>query len=171
MYNIIIIMEEEWKLAIENEDYWISNLGNVKRKNKTGLRINNRDGETIIGGSVMNRGYRYFQISRGGKRNNYLFHHLVAQHFLGDKPNIVGKIDIDHIDRNKLNNRVDNLRWCSHSDNMKNTDRYRTDITETDPRLRANILQTLRDRAKRLSEGKPQRKKRVEIILIPSLIT
>jgi hypothetical protein len=49
---------------------------------------------------------------------------------------------------------------------MKNIDRYRADITETDPRLSANILQTLYSRAKRLAEGKKPRKKRVEIILL-----
>jgi hypothetical protein len=128
---------EEYKKCFE--DYEISNFGNLR---KNGI---------IINGSIQNRGYRYFQISRGRKRKNYLFHHLVAEQFIGLRPD---GLVIDHIDRNKLNNNVSNLRYISFADNLKNCDRYRDDILETDKRLRANILGKESYRRGLVKEGK-----------------
>ena len=48
-------------------------------------------------------------------------HRLVAENFL-ENPNEYD--EIDHIDNNKLNNNVDNLRWCSRSQNTTNRENY-----------------------------------------------
>ncbi len=105
-------MKENWKCCLEK--YEISNLGNCRKKLANG-------NYKIIKGCIQNRGYRYFQLNRENKRINYLFHHLVAQEFIGDRPE---NLIIDHIDRNKLNNNVNNLRYITQKDNMKNTDIY-----------------------------------------------
>lgn len=52
----------------------------------------------------------------GKKKINVLAHHLVANAFINN-PNDYKSIN--HIDGNKTNNSVDNLEWCSYSDNMK----------------------------------------------------
>ena len=130
-------MEEVYKKCIE--DYEISNFGNCKINDK------------IIKGSVNNRGYRYFQLTRNGKRLNYLFHHMVAYQFLGERPD--DKV-IDHIDRNKLNNNVSNLRYITQDENMRNTHNYRQDILETDDRLRTNILSKEAYRRRLAKQGK-----------------
>lgn len=44
-------------------------------------------------------------------------HRLVALAFLGERPE--GMV-IDHIDRDKTNNHISNLRYCSLSENSKN---------------------------------------------------
>lgn len=115
---------EEWKTIFE--DYEISNLGNCRRNEK------------VINGSVQNRGYKYFQVKREGKRINKLFHHLVAEAFIGERPK---GLVIDHIDRNKLNNNINNLRYVSQEINMQNCNRYRTDIETTDKKERHRIIQ------------------------------
>jgi hypothetical protein len=105
-------MEEEYKKCIE--DYEISNVGNVRRLLKNGSY-------TILKCSIQNKGYKYFQIKRNNKSKNYLIHQLVAEYFIGPRPE---NLDIDHIDRNKLNNKLENLRYVSHLENMRNTHRY-----------------------------------------------
>jgi hypothetical protein len=60
-------------------------------------------------------------IAINGKRKSELIHRLVGLHFI-DNPN--GYTEIDHIDRCKENNRADNLRWCTRSDNNKNKSHY-----------------------------------------------
>jgi len=52
----------------------------------------------------------------GGKGKNYDIHRLVATAF-HDNP--LGLSDVDHIDEDKCNNNYENLRWISHSDNVK----------------------------------------------------
>ena len=110
---------EEWKLAFET--YEISNFGNCRRKMKNG---NYR----VIKGSLTstpaskNKVYkmRYFQTNRNGKRTNYLFSHLVAKCFIGERPE---GLEIDHIDKNPQNNHVLNLRYISHRENCLNQQR------------------------------------------------
>lgn len=115
---------EEYRKCFE--DYEVSNFGNIRNKDK------------ILKCSIQNRGYKYFQTRKDNKRSNHLIHHLVAEQFIGIRPeNLV----IDHIDRNKLNNNVLNLRYVSQKENLKNCDRYREDILESDLVKRHRIMQ------------------------------
>ena len=50
-------------------------------------------------------------------RKTWFIHRLVAEAFI---PNPLGLRDVDHIDGNKSNNRVENLRWVSHKENCNN---------------------------------------------------
>ena len=52
-------------------------------------------------------------------RTQYAKHRLIALQFIyNDDP--VNKYEVDHIDRNPLNNHISNLRWVSPSENNKN---------------------------------------------------
>ena len=118
---------EIWKVCYE--DYEISNLGNCRRKQK------NNEYKSIKG-CIGNRGYRYFQVQRNNKRINFLFHTLVAEQFIGERPtNFV----IDHIDRNKLNNNYKNLRYITQEENIHNSSKYRTDLPK-DKVIRRRII-------------------------------
>jgi hypothetical protein len=114
------------------DNYEVSNLGNVRRKIDGGYKE--------LKCSIQNRGYRYFQQNKDGKRINHLVHHIVAKLFIGERPD---ELVIDHIDRNKLNNCVDNLRYVTQNDNMKNIDKYKTEIIETDPAKRKKLVDKL----------------------------
>lgn len=58
----------------------------------------------------------YLLVGIGGKL--YRVHRLVAETFI---PNPENKKEIDHINRNPQDNSVANLRWCSRSENLRNT--------------------------------------------------
>lgn len=111
----------EWKAF---GSYFISNDGKVKRYEKE-KKLN------IV------KGYHQVGLSENGKVKNYLVHRLVLILFRGDCPN---GYECDHIDRNPLNNRIDNLRWVSHYENNMNRCTTRTDIIETNPKKRVLII-------------------------------
>jgi hypothetical protein len=68
-------------------------------------------------------GYNVTEICKNKKAKKISRHRLLALQFISnDDP--INKIQVDHIDRNKSNNSLDNLRWVTPSQNMRNKDRY-----------------------------------------------
>lgn len=59
----------------------------------------------------------YLTVRYKGKQ--YYAHQLVCRAFHGICPE--GKRQVDHIDRDPVNNKSENLRWCTQSENMRNT--------------------------------------------------
>ena len=53
-----------------------------------------------------------------GKRKSFTIHRLIALHYI---PNPDNKPYIDHINRDKRDNRIENLQWVSASENGQNT--------------------------------------------------
>ena len=54
-------------------------------------------------------------------QTKYSLHRILAKHFLPNPENLP---QVDHIDRNPLNNSIENLRWISVSDNNRNKGTY-----------------------------------------------
>jgi hypothetical protein len=119
-------MEEIWK-DIGIEKYAVSNMGNVRGQD--GIRLLKPFGN---GG-----GYMCVNIYNLSIRKPISIHKLVMKTFVGERP--VG-YEIDHINRNPSDNRLENLRYCSSSENKLNTHRTRTDIEETNSVLRKKII-------------------------------
>ena len=101
-------MQEEYKTIEGYENYEISNVGNVKSK-KTGK---------ILKQSLHN-GYYAVSVSKNSKSKHLDIHRILALSFI---PNPNNKSCVDHINRMKTDNALENLRWCSNSENHYNID-------------------------------------------------
>ena len=109
MYGCIPVIDiegEVWK-RVEDSNYEISNFGRFRR-------IGQR---RLIPGSIY-EGYIHVQINGETKS----LHRLVAQAFV---PNPEGKELVDHIDGNRTNNHVSNLRWVTPKENSNNINRLK----------------------------------------------
>ena len=83
-------------------------------------QIRRKSNKKIVGESI-NKYTGYIQCMLNQK--HYKKHRLIALQFIeNDDPD--NKKQVDHIDRNKLNNHINNLRWCSSSENNKNRSSY-----------------------------------------------
>ena len=90
------------------DNYEIGNEGSVRNK-KTGR---------ILKTWKSNSGYDVCRLMNGVDDKRIYIHHLVGKAFCAN-PNM--RNELDHIDRNKSNNKSSNLRWVTHSENMRNT--------------------------------------------------
>jgi hypothetical protein len=66
----------------------------------------------------LNKGYYTIQLWKNNKEKNYSIHRLIALHFISNDD--INKNNVDHIDGIPTNNNIENLRWVTPSDNMRN---------------------------------------------------
>lgn len=105
-------------IKIENDDVYgfeaaIPNHDGFKAT-KDGQIIGKR-GKPLIG-HIDRCGYREVLLSENGKTIQCRVHRLIAETFI---PNPTNLPCVNHKDGNKLNNSVDNLEWCTHSENTR----------------------------------------------------
>lgn len=107
--------------------YQISDLGNVRSISRDVPHANGFGIRFLVGRILKptldkKTGYIYISLSAGGKVKKYNIHQLVAIAFLNHVP-CGHKEVIDHIDENKLNNYLENLRITTNRINCSKTKR------------------------------------------------
>ena len=100
---------EVWKQYLDTQ-YEVSNLGNVRNKNTKAVlsQEDTGNGYLCVG----------LQMDKGVYKKTRV-HRMVAMAFL-EFQRTEERNEVDHINGNKSDNSVDNLRWCTHKENMNN---------------------------------------------------
>ena len=101
---------EEWRIIDSNPDYQVSNTGLVRSIKHNRVKVLR---------PVLTNG-RYWSVGLwvNSTEKRFCIHRLVALAFI---PNPDDKNEVDHINRIKTDNRVENLRWVTRSENNINT--------------------------------------------------
>lgn len=124
-------INEIWKpINGTNEKYYISNLGRVYSSKSNKIMKTPKDG----------RGYINCNIRLEGKSINIKIHRVVAEHFINNE---FGKREVNHIDGDKTNARVDNLEWVTTKENnnhARNTGLHTSDGDKAVNQIKNGII-------------------------------
>ena len=99
---------EEWKICPEYPNYEVSNLGEVRNTKTKKVLSKHQDKD----------GYFRVGLFYNKRKCTKSVHRLVAVTFI---PNSDDTLVVDHINQNRQDNRVENLRWTTRSGNSRNT--------------------------------------------------
>lgn len=122
---------EEWRPVVGFEgSYEISNLGRVRSVER---RVPWQGTLTTVRAKLIKpcdtgRGHKFVSFCRGGRktRKNYYIHRMVLEAFVGPCP---PGMECRHFpDRDRANNRLDNLQWGTRRQNMRDKDFHGTHL-------------------------------------------
>jgi NUMOD4 motif/HNH endonuclease len=119
---------EIWKDIEGFPGYQISSLCRVRSVDRL---VDNKHGRIymvkgkVLKQSILGRGYLCVKLRIDGKSFTGCIHKLIAKAFI---PNPEAKPNINHINGIKTDNRIENLEWCTHSENMEHA--FRTGLNK-----------------------------------------
>ncbi len=123
---------ETWKAVVGFEGrYEVSDFGRVRSLDRIVIKRNGRQQPVVgrvLSGCVDGAGYLHVGLSEStGKQRNVNVHRAVAEAFIERKEACKY---VDHIDGDKLNNKVSNLRWVTSGQNanFRHVSRSRTGV-------------------------------------------
>jgi hypothetical protein len=93
-----------WKKIERNDNYSINKQGQVRNDKTSHIKkptLNKRNGYLVV------------DLYKDNKREKVPIHRLVAEAFILNPEN---KLTVDHIDGNRQNNSIDNLRWATYGE-------------------------------------------------------
>ena len=113
-------MREIWKDAIGYENlYQVSNLGRIKNKKNKLLKI-----------TYDIKGYARVWLYKNKTYFNERINRLVAKAFIPNPDNLP---QVNHIDGDKTHNNINNLEWCTASENIRHA--YRTGLLKKNKKV------------------------------------
>jgi hypothetical protein len=140
---------EEWRHLDGYENYEVSSFGQVRNKNTGRILKPTNQG-----------GYSYVGLSLNGKTKSCVVHRLIALTFL---EKIENKEHVNHKDKNRSNNNITNLEWCSPAENnahkcltleQKTNQNLKIWRVDLDTSIKIELYNSIYDAAKWCAENK-----------------
>jgi hypothetical protein len=120
-------MNEHWLSVLNYEGlYEVSNLGHIRSLDHN---VPTKGGATrLVHGRILkcskdSSGYLICSIYKNGDQKQVSIHRMVLEVFIGPCPE---GMECRHLDGNKLNNRLNNLKWGTYSENQNDRHRHGT---------------------------------------------
>tara|TARA_R100000687_G_scaffold81906_1_gene79817 strand:- start:1267 stop:1713 length:447 start_codon:yes stop_codon:yes gene_type:complete len=119
------LREEEWRPVVGHEEtYEVSSYGRLRSIDRIVVDTNGKRTRKFKGRELKaicaNTGYHTVNLHKQNSRTGHrTVHRIVAEAFLGMSPR--EGMYVDHIDGDRQNNHVDNLRWAEPHVNNNNT--------------------------------------------------
>ena len=110
---------EEWKTLFFDNGYEVSNLG----------RLRNKKTKVIAKGTIQKNGYVVVSVNN----QNYRLHRLVLQTWCPNED--YEELTVDHINGNRSDNRLENLRWATREENTVYMMMHRGELNKEITRL------------------------------------
>lgn len=142
-------MEEMWKCVDGFESkYEVSSQGNVRSLDR--IVKNGKNSERYLKGRILSKnisknGYENISLKdANNKQNTKLVHRMVARAFLGLSHNL----QVNHINGNKLDNRIENLEYSTCKQNLEHAKSLRlipVGSNKPNSKLKENDIATIRN--------------------------
>lgn len=108
--DAVSLPDEEWRSLEDYDGYLFSSLGRI-------ISFKKRSPKLLSLYIAETRGRKYTYVHFGKEHKRRTIHRLIALAFIPNPQNLP---EIDHINNDGTDNRVCNLRWCTHKENMNN---------------------------------------------------
>jgi hypothetical protein len=131
---------EQWREITGFAGYSISDQG----------RVRNDQSGRVLRPDTTRDGYLRADLWQQGQRTHCLVARLVVQEFIAPIPE---GMEVDHIDRNRTNNRVENLTIVSRGENNRNKSRYNGRDVDYVDELPEGAEPLLEVRGRQLADG------------------
>jgi len=151
---------ERWKRIINFPDYKISSLGKIERiTTKSGTRSGK-----ILKQNYKKNGYVYICLTKNNKKYYKRVHRLVLETF--NPIENINKLECNHINGIKSDNRLENLEWCTRSENEKHAYKIGLKHQSIERKKKLSDLMKIKHRGEKNPRSKLTEKQVIQIKML-----